>query len=48
MQVLAQLADEEDILTHSIDMRQVEQRRQNMPLESQRRSDLYEFIDKQG
>jgi predicted amidohydrolase len=48
MQVLAQLADEEDILIHNIDMQQVEQRRENMPLAAQRRSDLYEFIDKQA
>ena len=45
MQVLAQLADEEDILTHTLDMGQVEERRRNMPLAAQRRRDLYQFID---
>lgn len=45
MQVLAQLADEEDILTHTLDMGQVDVRRANMPLAAQRRHDLYKFID---
>lgn len=46
IQVLAQLADEEDILTQTLDMGQVGERRKNMPLAAQRRLDLYEFSDK--
>lgn len=48
VQVLAQLEDESNILTHTLDMKQMETRRENMPLESQRRLDLYEFSDKQA
>lgn len=41
MQVLGQLADEQDTLIQTVDLSEIAERRQNMPLAKQRRADLY-------
>ena len=45
LQVLGQLADEQDTLIQTIDLSEINERRQNMPLTKQRRADLYELND---
>jgi omega-amidase len=45
-EVLGELGHEEGILCQEIDVGELETWRTNMPLEQQRRSDLYELVDK--
>jgi omega-amidase len=45
-EVLGELGHEEGIPCQEIDVGELETRRTNMPLEQQRRSDLYELVDK--
>lgn len=40
-EVLGQLADEQDTLIQTVDLSEIAERRQNMPLAKQRRADLY-------
>eukprot|EP00892_Ulva_mutabilis_P001384 jgi/Ulvmu1/11246/UM073_0018.1 len=42
-EVLGQLADEPDILLQTLELSEIAERRQNMPLVKQRRADLYEL-----
>jgi omega-amidase len=44
-EVLSELEHEEGILLQEIDFAQLKERRENMPLESQRRPDLYGVVD---
>jgi omega-amidase len=44
-EVLGELEHEEGILLQKIDFAQLKERRENMPLESQRRPDLYRVVD---
>lgn len=45
LQVLGQLADEQDTLIQTVDLSEISERRQNMPLVKQRRADLYDLND---
>ena len=46
MQILATTEHEPDIIYAELDFAEVEERRKNMPLTTQKRYDLYELIDK--
>ena len=46
LQILATTEHGADIIYAELDFAEVEERRKNMPLTSQKRHDLYELIDK--
>jgi omega-amidase len=45
-EVLGELEQDEGILFQEVDLTQLKQRRENMPLEAQRRQDLYQLVDR--
>ncbi len=46
MQILATTEHGSDIIYADLDFAEVEERRRNMPLTTQKRIDLYEMVDK--